>query len=103
MNGYRYCFSLSSSLLLLPEKPNQELIMRQIKECLGCGTNFLTFKNADIQKRENENKQLGLSGKAGEVITSQVNNLQDERNKVVQEAEDLIKELQKYKAKLNDP
>jgi len=32
-----------------------------------------------------------------------VNDLQDRRNKVVQESEDLIKELQKHKGKLNDP
>ena len=36
-------------------------------------------------------------------MRSQVNDLQTRRNQVVQESEDLIKEVQKHKAKLNDP
>lgn len=59
--------------------------------------------DADRKQQETEKQKLALTGKAGEAITGQVNNLQNERNKVVQEAEELIKELQKYKAKLNDP
>ena len=59
--------------------------------------------DADRQQKEQEDKKLALAGKAGEAITGQVNNLQDQRNQVVQESEDLIKELQRHKAKENDP
>ena len=59
--------------------------------------------DADVKKRENENKQLALAGKAGEKITEEVTNLQNQRNQIVQETEELIKELQKHKTKLNDP
>ena len=62
-----------------------------------------TLIDNDTKKRENENKKLNLAGKAGEAITTQVNGLQNDRNKVVKEAEELIKELQRHKAKLNDP
>src|SRR5207302_6460155 len=58
--------------------------------------------DADVKKRDNENQKLALAGQAGQAIQGQVNNLQDQRNKVVQEAEDLVKELQKHKAKVND-
>ena len=59
--------------------------------------------DADRKQKEQEDKKLNLAGKAGEAITGQVNNLQNQRNQIVQESEDLIKELQKHKAKLNDP
>ncbi|CAG8616005.1 6409_t:CDS:10 [Ambispora gerdemannii] len=59
--------------------------------------------DADRKQKEQEDKKLTLAGKAGQAITDQVNNLQNDRNKAVQEAEDLIKELQRHKAKLNDP
>lgn len=59
--------------------------------------------DADRQQKVQEDKKLTLAGKAGEAITGQVNNLQNQRNQVVQESEDLIKELQKHKTKLNDP
>jgi len=62
-----------------------------------------SFVDADIQKRDQENNKLALAGKAGEAIQGQVNNLQNQRNQIVQESEDLIKELQKHKTKLNDP
>lgn len=59
--------------------------------------------DSDRKQKEQEDKKLALAGKAGEAITGQVNNLQNQRNQVVQESEDLIKELQRYKAKENDP
>src|SRR3954447_95272 len=59
--------------------------------------------DADRKQKEQEDKKLAIAGKAGEAITGQVNNLQNQRNQVVQESEDLIKELQKHKAKVNDP
>lgn len=59
--------------------------------------------DADVKKRENENQKITLAGKAGEAIQGQVSNLQNARNKVVQESEELIKEIQKHRTKLNDP
>ncbi|CAI2189541.1 10684_t:CDS:2 [Funneliformis geosporum] len=59
--------------------------------------------DADRKQKEQEDKKLNLAGKAGEVVSGQVNDLQNRRNKVVQESEELIKEMQKHKAKLNDP
>jgi len=59
--------------------------------------------DADRQQKEQEDKKLALAGKAGDAVRGQINDLQDRRNKVVQESEDLIKELQKHKSKLNDP
>ncbi|CAI2201489.1 5298_t:CDS:2, partial [Funneliformis geosporum] len=68
---------------------------------IAAGAGYLL--DADRQQREQENKKLALAGKAGEAITSQVNGLQNDRNRVVQESEELIKEMQKHKAKLDDP
>ncbi|CAG8773348.1 27403_t:CDS:10, partial [Gigaspora margarita] len=59
--------------------------------------------DADRKQKEQEDKKLALAGKAGEAIAGQVSNLQNQRNQVVQESEELIKELQKHKAKINDP
>jgi len=59
--------------------------------------------DADRKQKEQEDKKLALAGKAGDAVRGQVNDLQDRRNKVVQESEDLIKEMQKHKSKLNDP
>ncbi|CAI2191353.1 548_t:CDS:2, partial [Funneliformis geosporum] len=59
--------------------------------------------DADRKQKEQEDKKLNLAGKAGEVVSGQVNDLQNRRNKVVQESKELIKEMQKHKAKLNDP
>lgn len=42
--------------------------------------------DADRNQKEQEDKKLALAGKAGEAITGQVNNLQNERNQIVQES-----------------
>ncbi|CAI2201570.1 13460_t:CDS:1, partial [Funneliformis geosporum] len=59
--------------------------------------------DADIKKRENENKQLALAGKAGEVITNQVNGLQNDRSQKVNQLNTLEQQIQQKKSKLNDP
>lgn len=71
--------------------------------CGGIGLVAGHFLDLDSEKRKQENQKLAMAGQAGEVVSNQVKGIQDQRTQVIQEAEELVKELQKHKAKLNDP
>lgn len=71
--------------------------------CAAAGFVAGSIVDDDMHKREQENKKLVLAGKAGEVITNQVNGLQDDRSKKVAQLNNLEQLIQQKKNKLNDP
>jgi len=59
--------------------------------------------DADIKKRENENKQLNLKGEVSKQIREEINNLQNDRSQETSQLNNLDQQIAQKQNKLNDP
>lgn len=59
--------------------------------------------DVDMQKIENENKQLNLKGEVSKQIREEINNLQNERGQEASQLNTLDQQISQKQSKLNDP
>ena len=71
--------------------------------CGGIGFLAGSALDADLQKRENENKQLNLKGEISKQIREEINNLQSERSQEASQLNNLDQQIAQKQNKLNDP
>ncbi|CAG8644462.1 8250_t:CDS:2 [Paraglomus brasilianum] len=71
--------------------------------CGGIGFLAGSALDADIQKKENENKQLNLKGEISKQIREEINNLQNERSQEASQLNNLDQQIAQKQNKLNDP
>ncbi|CAG8735533.1 6238_t:CDS:2, partial [Cetraspora pellucida] len=84
-----------------------EILNQQMQTSLAIcgGIGFLAGSaiDADIQKRESENKQLNLKGEISKQIREEINNLQNERSQEASQLNNLDQQIAQKQNKLNDP